>query len=182
MSIYYPNGCATSDAGYTASCCPTKELARVRHVAWIKSSVPAGVDWTVAANWTTYIESGEVIIIANTRGSADGGTWAESEGFGDTATELESVTEVVTYTDQNYLLNAANYNAIAAAKNYRFAFFTATKGYMSTNAATFKPKRPINSDAKQAVYGEIEVSFTQPGLALPFLYPQSIFACFQVIG
>lgn len=182
MSIYYPSGCATNETGYTMSCCPVKELARIRHVAWIKNTVPAGFDPTDEAEWNQYIETGEIIVVANTRGSSDGGSWTESDGFGDTATELESVTEIITYTDQNFLPNTANYNALAGSKNWRFAYFTATYGYMSTNAATFKPKRPINADAKQAVYGEIEVTITQPGLPVPFIYPQSIFACFQVVN
>lgn len=182
MSIYYPQGCAESQAGYNVNCCPTKEGARVRHTAWIKETVPDSFDPTSEDEWNQYIESGEIIVVANTRGSSDGGSWAESDGFGDTVTELEGFTEVVTYTDRNFLANTANYNAIARSKNYRFAFFSETRGWISDNPASYKPKRPINADAKQSIYGEIEVSFTQNAMPEPFIYPQSIFQCFQVIN
>ena len=182
MSIHYPSGCSQTQAGYNANCCPTKEGARIRHIAWIKDTVPDSFNPTDSAEWNQYIESGEIIIVANTRGSSDGGSWAESDGFGDTVTELEGYTEVVTYTDRLFLSNVANYNAITASKNYRLGFFTATKGYISDNPATFKPKRPINADAKQSVYGEIEASFTQNDMPEPFTYPQDIFQCFNVIN
>lgn len=182
MSIYYPGTelCGSATVGYTMNCCPTKELARVRHIAWISDAVPLSFDPTDEAEWNQYIESGDIFVIADTRGSTDGGTWTESDGFGDTVTELEGFTEVVSYTDRNYISNTANYNAVAASKNYRVAFFTETKGWISDKPATFKPKRPINGDAKQAVYGEVEVSYTQKLQPIPFTYPQSIFKCFVV--
>lgn len=182
MSIYYPSGCAQTEAAYNQNCCPTKEGARVRHVAWIKDTVPADFDPTDADQWNQYIESGQIIVVPNTRGSSDGGSWAESDGFGDTVTELEGYTEVVTYTDRLFNPNTGNYNAIARSKNYRFAFMTATLGWISDKPATYKPKRPINADAKQSVYGDVEVSFTQEEMPEPFTYPQSIFQCFQVIA
>lgn len=184
MSIYYPGAeaCANATPSYTMNCCPTKELGRVRHIAWISNVVPTSFDPTDAGEWNTWIEAGEIFVIADTRGSTDGGSWSESDGFGDTVTELEGFTEVVSYTDRNFNDNQANYNAIAASKSYRVAFFTETKGWISDNPATYKPKRPINADAKQAVYGEIEVSYTQKLMPIPFTYPQSIMRCFQVIA
>lgn len=184
MSIYYPGAeaCASATPSYTMNCCPSKELARVRHIAWISDVVPLSFDPTDANDWTTYIESGDIFVVADTRGETDGGTWAESDGFGDTVTELEGWTEVITYTDRNYLDNASNYNAIAASKNYRVAFFTETRGFISDKPATYKPGRPINGDAKQAVYGVIQVSYTQKLAPIPFIYPQTIFKCFQVIA
>lgn len=183
MSIYYPGTelCGSATVSYTMNCCPTKELARVRHIAWISDLVPTGFDPTSESEWSTHIDAGEIFVVSDTRGETDGGTWTESDGFGDTVTELEGFTEVITYTDRNYNSNTANYNAVAASKNYRVAFFSETLGWMSDKPATFKPGRPISADAKQAVYGVIQVSYTQKLAPVPFIYPQSIFKCFQVV-
>lgn len=178
--IGYPAGCAQTSPGYNVNCCPIKEGARVRHVAWIKDTLPSDFDPTDEDAWTAQILAGNVIVISNTRGSTDGGTWSESDGFGDTVTEIEQFTEVVTYTDRNFLGNEANYNALARSKNQRVAFFSANRGWISDTPATWKPKRPINGDAKQSIYGEIEVTYTQDNMPESFIYPQSIFQCFNI--
>lgn len=182
MSIYYPGSdCGAQIAGYSSSCCPVKEGARVRHV-WFQKSSFAFTDPTDANEWTTAINALNVIIIPNVRGSSDGGSWTTSEGFGDTVEEPESYEETVTYTDPNYLNNVDNYNALARSKSYLFGFCTQTLGYLSSQAATFKPKRPISTSVKESVYGEVEVKFVQTVQPIPFVYPQSIFDCFQVIS
>lgn len=180
MSIYYPDGCETLVAGYTANCCPTKEGARVRHV-WFESNTLVWVARTSQAEWETNVAAGDVIIIPNVRGEFDGGTATFSEGFGDVAEEFESLTGVVKFTDPNYLANVANYNALLKSKNYRFGFCTETKGFYTDVSASYYPKMPVVSDIKQSVYGDIEVKFVQSDLLVPFTYPQGIFTCFQVI-
>lgn len=181
MSIYYPGSdCGSQIAGYNSSCCPRKEGARIRHV-WFQKNTYEFTDAEDADEWTTAITAYNVVIIPNVRGSSDGGVWTTSEGFGDVVEEAESYEETITYTDPNYLNNVANYNALARSKTYRFGFCTATLGYLSDQAASFKPKRPIQADIKQSVYGDVEVKFVQTTQPIPFTYPQSIFNCFQVI-
>lgn len=183
MSIYYPGlgACGLNNANYQSNCCPTKEGARIRHV-WLQRNTFDFVDPTDENEWTTAIENGVVVIIPNVRGSSDGGVWTTSEGYGDVVEEPESYEETVNWNDQNYLANVANYNIAARAKNYRIGFCTQTRAFLSDSAAAYKPKRPIVSDIKQSVTGEIEAKFVQTTQPIPFIYPQSIFNCFQVIA
>jgi len=180
MSIYYPSDCTISNANYLANCCPTKEGARIRHL-FLQKTTYAFVDIEDATEWETAIAAGNILIIPNVRGSSDGGNWTTTEGYGDTAEETESFEETITFNDKNFLNNVANYNTLARGSGYYLGFVTATRGYVSSNAATFKPKRPISSDAKQSVTGEIEGKFVQSEMPIPFTYPQAIFDCFRII-
>ncbi len=180
MSIYYPAGCDEAIANYTADCCPTKEGARIRHV-WFQKTTYTFVDPTSQAEWETAVANGDVVIIPNVRGQFDGGTATKSEGFGDVVEEFESFEGLATFTDPNYLANVTNYNALMKSKTYKFGFCTETYGFVTDVAASFTPKMPVQSDIKQSVYGDIEVKFVQSDLLVPFVYPQDIFTCFQVI-
>lgn len=178
-TIYYPGGCPTESAGYTNNCCPDKELARIRHVCYIAPTF-SFVNPLDPAEWTAAILSGDIIPVLNVRGSSDGGTWTEEDGFGNKPTSITAFEEVVTYTDQNYKDNVANYNALVRG-DYKFAYLTETLCWMYDESAAVKPTKPVTEDIKSAVYGVIEVKMVQDEMPVPFVYPSEIFEeCFEV--
>jgi hypothetical protein len=180
-TIYYPGGCPVTDGGYLNDCCPGKELARIRHV-WYQKPAFNFSNILDPGEWTSAILNGDVIVVLNVRGSSDGGTWTEEDGFGNKPTTITAFEEIITYTDQNFLFgNVANYNAFVRG-DWKIGYCTETMGFLFDESASIKPTKPVSEDIKAAVYGVIEVKIVQDEMPIPFVYPEEIFEeCFQVV-
>jgi hypothetical protein len=179
LNIYYPGECPTSTGGYTNYCCTVKELGRISSVFLFTDAFAGFSDPTASAEWTTGILAGTIIAILDVRGSSDGGVWTEEDGFGRKPVSVTAFEETITFTDQNYIQNVANWNALAKG-TYKMAYMTETKCFMFDQSASIKPTKPVSEDPKSAVYGVIEMKVVQSEMPVPFTYPQSIVRCFAV--
>ncbi len=179
LQLYYPAGCPSSIGGYTNICCPAKELGRISMVALFTDAFIGFTAPTLLAEWTAGILAGTIILIQEVRGSSDGGSWTEEEGWGRKATSITAVEETITFTDQNYIANASNWNAIVRG-TYTMAFFTETLCWMFDQPVATKATRPISEDPKSGVYGVIEMKVVQSAMPIPFVYPQELVRCFGV--
>jgi hypothetical protein len=180
FSIFYAPGCDGDILTHECDPCPTKELGRVRGVAYVHQDV-AFSDETDEAEWNTYIEAGLVVIIPETNGSFDGGTPTFSTGFGDVPESYDSSEFKINYKDPNFLGNCVFYNSLRRSRNWRVCWRTETRAYLSTVACTAYGKSPVADDIKSSVVWEVEVKFTQADTPCPFVIPDGIFQCFDVI-
>lgn len=180
-SIYYPSGCDTAVPNHFCDPCETPEHARVRSVAFVKSSV-AFNDNSDATEWEEGIANGDIIVIAEVLGSFDGGQPVEGTGYGDQATKVTGYNFELSFKDPNYKQNADFYNAIKNSRSYKLAFRTETQTHLSTNTVTVIPKNPVTENLTDEVVWDVLVKFAQGDLPEPFDTPEGIFQCFDYVA
>lgn len=180
MSIYYPAGCDAAIPAHHCDPCAEIEHARVRSVAYIKTSFEF-TDPTNPVEWTNGINNGDIIVIPEVLGSFDGGAPVEGAGYGDQQSKLTGYNFSLVYKDPNYLENDDFYNNIKRSRNYKIAYRTETQTHISTNAVSVIPKNPVAEDLTSEVVWDVEVKFSQGDLPAPFNTPAGTFTeCFAV--
>lgn len=177
-TIYYPSNCDTIVPDHYCNPCDTVEHARVRSVAFIKTSF-AFNDPTNPAEWAQGIADRDIIIIPEVLGSFDGGQPVEGAGYGDQQTKLTGYNFELTFKDPNYKQNADFYNAIKNSRAYKVAFRTETQTHISENAVSVIPKNPITENLTDEVVWDVLVKFSQGDLPEPNDTPEGIFTCFD---
>jgi hypothetical protein len=173
-SIYYPEGCEASVPDHICDPCAVPEHGRVRSVAFIKSSF-SFTDPTDPNEWITGIDNRDIIVIPEVLGSFDGGAPVESPGYGDQSTKITGYNFSLLFKDPNYRENAAFFNGIKNARNYKVAWRTETQTHISDNTVSVVPKQPVTEDLASEVVWDVEVKFAQADLAEPFDTPVGIF-------
>ena len=172
MSIYYP-GCTVAIPDPVCSDCPTKELGDIRSLFFVKSDF-AFPDITATAEWTTGINAKDIYVIPYTRGSLEV-TENEQPGFGDQENTIDGRQFVITAFEPNYKENAAFWNQISQAKNFRVGWRTETQVHLSDNTAQIIAKAPIAEDKKQSILWNIIVKFQQESNPTPADTPAGVF-------
>lgn len=172
MSLYYPDDCQNLP-GRQCLDCPPKELGKVRSL-YLKK---LGFTWSDAENpaeWDTAVANGNVIIFPATSGSVavDPKT---SDGYGDTAEDLDSYTFTMDVHEPNFLKNVPFWNAVKRSKVWCVGWRTETQCQESAVACTFIPKTPTPAGITDKVDINLQIKFVQADLPVPFTAPAGVF-------
>ncbi|MCS7086629.1 MAG: hypothetical protein NZ534_11225, partial [Bacteroidia bacterium] len=146
----------------------------VRHVAFVRCSVAnsSGFDPADLADWNAAIVAGDATVIANVRGTYDGGAATENAGYGDVPTELTGMIHTLTYFDPRVRVNCNFYNQIKyLASDYRFFFFTATRGWRVLRPVRVFARMPVAETTETFVNYEVTVKWSHIDLPCPFDSP-----------
>ena len=177
MSVYYPSGCGEETPNHYCDPCATDEHGRVRSVAFIKKDFEF-IDPSNEQEWIDGINSGNIIIIAETNGSFDGGTPKEGPGYGDTTSTYLGSDFVLKYKDPNYKQNCHFYNTINKSRNYKVAYRTETLVHISDKTAYINAKPAVQDDLTSTVVWDVDVKWSSSNIPCPYEMPDGVFTCF----
>lgn len=178
MSIYYPASCADEAPLYNCDPCPiSPEHGRVRSTAYIHKSWVFS-DPTNAVEWLDGIDQGKIIIVPETNGEFDGGSPVMGPGYGDVLEVLLGYNFSLKYKDPRFAKNVSFYNQLKNSRNYKFAYRTETKTWITVVPVQIIPKQPVGGDLTSVIDGDIEVKFSHEDLVLPYDTPEGVFDCF----
>lgn len=178
MSTYYPSGCADEMPNHFCDPCADDEHGRVRSVAFIKKGFEF-IDPSNRLEWLAGIASKDIIIIAETNGSFDGGTPKEGPGYGDTTSTYLGSDFVLQFKDPNYKQNCLFYNAMNKNRNYKVAYRTENYVHISDKTAFVNAKPAVADDLTSTVVWDIQVKWSSSNIPCPYNTPEDIFICFQ---
>ena len=176
MSVYYPSDSCDGGADYAYNCnpCPTLEYGRIRSIFFKKTSYTF-TDPTNPVEWTSAINSGDVIVLWSTQGSYDGGATSELVGYGDSATINGSTVHTLIFKDPNYAENCDFYNGKRQSSSWEAGYRTSSKIHFTGAPVTITPKNPVADDDKSIVVWETQLKWTNPDSPCPYATPAGIF-------
>lgn len=178
MSIFYAS-CSEDILNHVCDPCDEGEGDGVRHVFYYKDGSFAAAP--TKTEFEQGVESGDVIVISDTRGTFDGGTPTYGKGYGDRISSYESSTYKVTYSDRNYVRNRAFYNGLQSQTSWNFGWKSETQIHLSEKKVTAYGKDPHTDDITKKVVWEVEVTWASKTKPLIYDSPDGIFECFQIL-
>ena len=170
---YYPSTC-NPVTDHNCDPCETQELGRIRSAAFVSNSFTF-TDPTDPAEWESGIASGDIFIIPETNGEFPLPSEKLVPGFGDTVEQLIAYDFQSSFVDPNFASNCAWYNTLKKNRNFKFAFRTSTKTYLSTKTVTIIPKFTVANDLTALVNWNVMVKWQDSELPCPFDTPDGIF-------
>ncbi len=180
-TISYKACCDSQILSHSCDPCPTTEHARVRGAAFVHKSMTF-VDIEDPAEWTAGILANKIIVIPQTSGSYDGGTPKYGQGIGDAPQRYLGSDFKVTFNDVNYNKdNSACYNGLKKSSSWRIAWRTETYAYIADKPGTNVAKDPHADDHTAEIAYNVECTFTQGDNPVPFIIPEGIFDCFEIV-
>jgi hypothetical protein len=161
------------------NCGEETELGGVRSGAFILKAGLAAIlaNPTTLGVWTTAKTAGNLFIIPNARGTFDGGTPVEGEGYGDQKTRVTGYDYVAVLKDPVYKTNRDFWNSIKGRKDLYFVFRTETQLHIAEATCSVAPKNPVQEDISTAVVWEVEIKWSQKALMTPLDVPTTLFDC-----
>ena len=177
-TYYYQSGCdGAPQTPYACSGCLTRELARVRSIAFVKDSYLATLlaDPTSGTVWSAGITSLNIIVLYKVNGEYDGGETEEIDGFGDSPFDNGNTTHTMTINDPHVADNWDFYNYIRQTSDWIPVLKTSTKIWLFEEPANIKVKMPIANDIKAVVTNQLVIKVVQDGLPVPYTIPAGIF-------
>jgi hypothetical protein len=172
MALYYP-GCSESITYPVLSDCPTKELGDIRSIFLVKKTF-AFTDITDTAEWTTGLNSGDIVVFPYAKGSLSK-TPTEAPGFGDQPTTIDGYEFVLNTSHPDYKNTWTFWNSIRTSKNWKVGYRTETLVHLSDSTAQINPMAPIGEDKKAAVLWVVEFKFSQEFSPRPYDMPDGVF-------
>lgn len=163
-NVYYPS--CPDIPEYLCSDCPPKELGGVRSVFLVKVGF-AFKDITNPQEWDDAICNGNVKVFPKTNGTVEQSEIL-SQGFGDTAEEVDAYTITVNFKEANF--NSSNcdfWNKLKRSSQYKIGWRTETKIYMSNVSAMVVPKAPVAEALTSKVIWQVMAKFIQEDLPCP---------------
>lgn len=180
MQIYYPSGCDDVVSDHYCNPCDPQEGARVRSVFFVKKGFEF-VNISNPVEWAAAIAAGNVIVVAETNGSFDGGTPKLAAGFGDTIETYINSEFKLTFKDPNYKNNCTFYEGLKTTRNWRVGFRTQTLVHLADVTAIITPKAPVADDLQGQVTWEVEAKWISRNYPCPQDVPAGVFdECFMV--
>lgn len=182
MSVYYPSSSCGGGAIPNYYCNPCLdstviEYGRVRSVAFVKNTYIS----TILANpsstavWTTAVNSGNAIVLYQTRGSYDGGNTTMITGFADSIEFNGTRTHTLTYTDPFVAENVDFYNAIQNSTDYTMVWRTSSKIWFAEKPVTITPKNAVADDIASTMVFEVTCKWTNANSPYGYTTPAAIF-------
>jgi len=174
--------CESEIGALTHECdaCASTELGNIRSFALIKAGTVLPSPATLIA-WTALIESGDIIIIPESRGTFDGGAPKMGAGYGDEKERLLGHDYVLAVKDPAYKQNSPFWSAVEKEK-WNLAWRTETQLSVVKAKATITAKAPVTEDIEAEVVWEVEAKwFSQEKPVISDaaeLMP--LFACFDL--
>jgi hypothetical protein len=151
------------DINYICQPCKIIEHGRIRGVAYLRRTVPA-FDYANPALWAAQVTANNAFIIPFVRGSSDGGPVTEAEGYGDIPNYVTGRSYTINYFDPSIDINCLFYRRIEKSTEWRFAFVTESRLWISTNAVTVYATVPIDISVTSAVEYNVTVKFAESDL------------------
>lgn len=173
LSIYYPSGCQDNVPLYQCNACPDREKAGVTTVAFIKKNF-SFVNPSDASEWTAGILSGDIMLIAKTRGSYDGGSAKYGDGFGRIKQRLLGYDYKLQFMDEDFKANTAFYDAIDDSNNWKLAFFTESLVWLVETAVTTSVKDTVDVDIEKDIVWDCEITWFYKNKPRKFTAPANI--------
>jgi hypothetical protein len=162
------------EINYICQPCKTIERGRIRGVAYLRVTVPA-FDYSNPALWAAQVSANNAFIIPFVKGTSDGGPVTEVDGYGDIPTYITGRMYTINYMDPSIVENCAFYRRIEKSPEWRFAFVTESRLWISTRAVSVYAINPIEMDPKTAVEHNVTVKFTESDLLCSFERPTGTF-------
>lgn len=158
------------------SAIPAKTLSRVVFVpfAFIKSSFEF-TDPSNPVEWQAGFDSGDIVLIYQTRGTYDGGAEVEGPGFGDQATRTIGMNHTITLDAPNYARNCDFFNTLRNSRQYKGAYRTGTKIHLIDATLGITPKNPVAQELTSDVVWNLTIKWSSPNSPCPFDVPPGIF-------
>jgi hypothetical protein len=174
MSIYVNSCIALND--YSNNPCGTKEMGRVRALAFVKKTSTIA-DPTDDADWNALVTSGACILVPRVRGTYDGGVDVESAGFSDEATEFTGKNHQIQFFDPNFNANNRDfYNELRkASKDFKVWFVTETKLWEVETTPMISAKIPVTENVTDQVTFDVMIKWADDNLPLIYTKPASFF-------
>lgn len=155
------------------------EFAMVRSAGFILKAGLAGI--LVAPEtlgvYTTALAANNLFLIKNSRGSFDGGTPVEGEGYGDQVSRLLGYDYVLNVKDPVYKSNRNFWDAMKSRADVYVFFRTETQLHISEKPVVILPKNPVAEDLNAAVVWDVEIKWRQKALLIPIDVPATLFDC-----
>lgn len=182
MAIYYPeDNCDNLVPEHLCDPCLPKELGGVRTVLFIKTDF-VFVNPSSASEWNNGILAKSIIIIPETFGTFDGGSPAESQGFGDNPTSLDGYDFLLNFSDPNFIGNCDFYDTLKNNRNaYKVAWRTGSQIWLGDKSVTIIPKSPVGVDVKSKVLWTVDVKWTSANLPCSYTSPAVDWSCVQIL-
>lgn len=180
MSIYYIADCDEQLPDHICDPCEDFEGGGVRSFALIKNSF-SFVDPSDPTEWSAGIDSGDIIVIPQTKGSYDGGSETEGTGYGDQQSRVTGMNHQIQLQDPNYASNADFYNTVRGSRAWKGAYRTETKVHLINRTLSLIPKNPVQEDLTTDVVWDITIKWSDKASPVPYDVPPGIFdACVAV--
>lgn len=180
-NVYYPNGCGVTVGDHYCNDCEAAEKGRVRSAGFIRSDF-AFTDPTNPTEWVNGIRNKQIIVIPKTNGTFDGGSEVTSPGYGDQATKVTGYNFTSVFNDPNYALNADFYNALKRSSNWKYFYRTSSKVHITEVNVNVIPKNPVTDDVNSDVVWQVNVTWSDEDLPVPYTAPAVISTCFDYTG
>lgn len=163
-------GCTDID-GRSCNDCPEIERQKIVHVALVQRGTT--IDKTSQATIISSILAAELAcngyVIRNVSGEYDGGALTEGAGPGKSISRIVGGTHQVTFTDFDYVANAAFWNgAKDASQNYTMWYFTDSKGWEVPFPLTIMPKPAFGRDNQLFIEADITIKWSSKDHPLPY--------------
>lgn len=180
MAISYKTCAPEVPVSHFCDPCVDSEKGGVRSFFLVKEGSYITLEST-EAEWTAAIQSGNVIIVADTRGTYDGGTPKMGAGFGDIKERVIGYDHVLAVKEPNYAQNSAFWEWAEKVK-WRFGFRTDTLVHLSDAVGTLSAKAPVEEDNESEVIWNIEAKwFDKDKIKVAPVAPlKTLFRCYEV--
>lgn len=158
-TLSYIGDCTTTLPLYECSPCPSREKGRVSWLAILVGGYEF-TDPTDLDEWETAISNGDVIFITNTKGTYNGGSPIEEEGYGRVKTDIVGYDHELVVKDLNFVGNKGFYQLLHKSKNNKVAFGTETQAWFSDNKVSMSVKAEVQESLDSDVVAEIMVKWS----------------------
>lgn len=174
MSIYVNSCIALND--YSTNPCGTKEMGRVRAVAFVKKTSTIA-DPTSDSEWNALVTAGNAILIPRVRGTYDGGVDVESAGFADESTEFTGKNHQIQYFDPNFNKNNRDfYNELRkASKDFKIWFVSESFLYEVKTTPMISAKYPMTENVTDQITFDVMVKWSDENLPVIYTKPTTFF-------
>lgn len=182
MAIVYKDCTATdADLIYTCDPCNTTEGGGVRSFCFVKKGTAIATPLNLSA-WTAAVQAGDIIILAATRGTYDGGTPKMGTGFGNRKEKLLGHDYVMQVKAPTYAENAEFMAAVENIEDWNLAFATETQMHIVSSDVTVTTKGAVEEGIDTEVLWNIEAKWfskTKPVIT-PLAPISTLLKCFEV--
>ncbi len=183
MTLIYSGPCSVETLSHVCdSCGEFAELGGISGLAAVHKNyydtLVAGLGDPLV--WTTGIESGQIIIMSDTRGSMSS-TPQYKAGGGRVKQRYTASDFKISVVDPAWASNHAMYSDLMLSSGaFYVAWVTETKLQISKKPATWKIDEPIEEAIDSTREWKMDVEFTQRGFSVPVAIPDGIFECFTI--
>lgn len=180
MATHYPLDCESEVLSPNCDPCWNPEYGRIGSFAFVKNSYTF-VDQTSAAEWTTAINNGDVIMFPLSSGELAEPSPKTAPGYARTKERLLGYDFEANVVIPQYIDNANFVNSIIGRDNFKFVYNTSSQTHITPTTVTIIPLTSIADDLSSEVTWKFKVMWTTNTFPVPFNTPANVFdQCFDI--